>query len=81
MRLPRCKQSFDSAIERWVIKRRLPSGSLERKSMGGVQRRDFLIAAAALLAAPATTGEQPAARSHRLVFLGLSSPSDYAPAR
>ena len=47
--------------------------------MGCVQRRDFLIAAGAFLAAPFVAKAQPTGKSYRLGFLGLSSPSDYAP--
>jgi putative tryptophan/tyrosine transport system substrate-binding protein len=45
----------------------------------GVKRKDFLIATVALLATPRAAEAQPTARSYRLGFLGLSSPSDYAP--
>jgi len=46
--------------------------------MGGILRRQFLIATGALLAAPLAAEAQPA-RSYRLGFLGLTSASDYAP--
>jgi putative ABC transport system substrate-binding protein len=47
--------------------------------MGRVQRRDFLVAAAALLAAAPAPEAQPTRKPYRIGFLGLSSPSDYAP--
>ncbi len=46
--------------------------------MSRVQRRDFLIVAAAFLVAPFVAKAQPT-KAYRIGFLGLSSPSDYAP--
>ena len=47
-------------------------------SMDCIQRRDFLIAVGAFLAAPFIAKAQPKGKSYRIGFLGLSSPSDYA---
>src|SRR6185369_9302259 len=60
------------------IRRRLSSVLSGGRSMGGVLRRQFLIATGALLAAP-LAAEAQLARSYRLGFLGLTSVSDYAP--